>query len=81
MASRKKVRAGEEFVFCNGAAAATVAQCRTEIKKLTPEQYAHHVNADKNDVYTWVRDCLDESLADRIRDVREQDALIKALRG
>lgn len=81
MPKRKKVRAGEEFVFCNGTKAATVAQCRTELRKLTEEQFAHHVNAEKNDVLTWLRDCLDTALAERIHGIRERDALIEALEG
>ncbi len=79
MATRKKVRTGEEFVFCTGATAATIAQCRKELKKLTAEQFAHHVNAQRHDVYTWIRDCLDAALAERIRDLKERDALVKAL--
>jgi hypothetical protein len=81
MASGKKVRAGEEFVFCTGAKAATVAECRKELAKLTPEQFAHHVNAEKNDIATWIQDCLDGKLAGRIRELREREALLKALRG
>ena len=81
MAIKKKVRAGEEFVFSTGATAATLAQCRKELKKLTPEQFAHHVNAQRHDIYTWLKDCLDVGLAERIRDVRDRDALIKALGG
>lgn len=81
MAKSKKVRAGEEFVFCTGAKAATLAQCRAGLRKLTDEQFAHHVNAEKNDIHVWLRDCLDEALADRIRKIRDREALIKALQG
>jgi hypothetical protein len=81
MAKSRKVRAGEEFVFCNGTKAATLAQCRAELRKLTPEQFAHHVNAEKNDIHAWLRDCLDVALAGRIRGIRDRDALIKALEG
>jgi len=79
MASRKKVRPGEEFLFCNGAKAATVAQCRKELEKLTPEQFAHHVNAGKSDIHVWLRDCLDAALAQRVREIRDREALLKAL--
>ena len=79
-ASRKKVRAGEEFVFVNGATAATIAQARTQLMTLTPEQFAHHVNQEKNDIYVWIRDCLDQTLAERIRDIKDREKLIAALR-
>ena len=81
MAKMKKVRDGEEFLFCNGARAATVAQCRKELGKLTAEQFAHHVNTEKNDISTWIRDCLDPALARKIEGIREQKALVAALAG
>ena len=81
MATRKKVRAGEEFVFCNGARAGTIAQCRKEMRNLTEEQFAHLVNAERNDFSTWIRDCLDPRLAERIVGIREREALLAALRG
>jgi hypothetical protein len=79
MASAKRVRPGEEFIFCTGATAATAAQCREELRKLTPDQFRYHVNQEKNDIFNWVRDCLDAALAGKIRDVTERDALVRAL--
>ncbi len=80
MATRKKVRDGEEFVFCTGARAATVAQCRKELGKLNAEEFAHHVGDAKHDVYAWIRDCLDAKLAQKIETIRDRDELIEALK-
>jgi len=80
MATRKKVREGEEFVFCTGARAATVAQCRKELAKLTAEQFAHHVNDAKHDVHVWIRDCLDGGLAAKVEGIRDQKGLLAALK-
>ena len=80
MATRKKVRDGEEFVFCTGARAATVAQCRKELGKLNAEEFAHHVNDARHDVYDWIRDCLDAKLAQKIESVRDQQGLADALK-
>lgn len=79
MATTRKVRPGEEFVFCSGATAATIAQCRTELGRLTNEQFEHHVNGTKNDIYNWLRDCLDPELAQKIRNVTDRTELIRAL--
>jgi hypothetical protein len=79
-ATRKKVREGEEFVFVTGATAATIAQARKQLAALSPEQFAHHVNQEKHDIYTWIRDCLDADLAERIRHIRDREELIAALR-
>lgn len=80
MATRRKVPYEQEFVFCNGARAATVAQCRKELTKLSGEDFAYHVNETTHDVYNWIRDCLDAKLAEKIQDVRDRQGLIEALK-
>ena len=79
MATVKRARPGEEFIFCTGATAATAAQCREELQKLTPDQFRYHVNQEKNDIFNWIRDCLDGALANKIRGITERDALVRAL--
>ncbi len=80
MAKTRKVRPDEQFIFVNGAKADTVASLRNELKKLSPEEFNHHVNGQKNDFYNWLRDCVDPSLAERIRNVRDQGQMIEKLR-
>lgn len=80
MAKAKKVQPGEEFLFVNGTTAETVSQLRTQLKKLSPEQFSHHVNSQKNDVYNWLRDCVDPSLAERVRNIRDQGQMVEMLK-
>ena len=80
MAPRKKVREGEEFYFCNGESAKTVAECRKHVEKLSPEEFAFHVNDTKNDVYNWIRDCINPAYAESIKDLQDQAALVQALK-
>jgi hypothetical protein len=80
MASRKKVKKGEEFVFCNGASAASLAECSKELAKLSPQDFSFHVNESKNDIYNWIRDCLDPELAKKLEKVRNKEKLISLLK-
>ena len=79
MATAKNVKPGEEFVFCNGASAATVEQCREELQRLTPDQFHYHVNPEKNDIFNWIRDCVDAKLAQRLRGLLDRDQIVVAL--
>ncbi len=80
MAKMRKVRPEEQFLFVNGAKADTVSQLRSELKRLSPEEFSHHVNNHKNDIYNWLRDCVDSSLAERVRNVRDQGQMVEMLR-
>jgi len=80
MVKRKKAKPGEAFYFHNGTYVQTKAQLVTELKKLTPEEFATYVNAQKNDVYFWLRDCLDSELAKKIEKVRDQKKMIELLK-
>jgi hypothetical protein len=79
MAKRKKVRPGEAFAFRNGQTAETIAELIAQLKTMDPADFNHHVNDQKNDIYTWLRDCLDPGLAEKIKNVRDQDKMIKML--
>ncbi len=80
MAKRKKVRPGEAFVFRNGETAETLEQMVARLKAMDPAEFSHHVNEQRNDIYTWVRDCLDSKLAEKIRNVFDRDTLVSMLR-
>ena len=79
MIKRKKAKSGEEFYFHNGAIAETKAQLVSQLKKLTHEEFLSYVNDQKNDVYNWLRDCIDSELAKKIKNVRDQQKLITML--
>lgn len=77
---KKKVTAGEEFIFADGTTAETKAQLVTRLKKITPDTFAHHVNPGKNDIYTWLNECLDSDLAAAVRGLTDRQAMIDALK-
>ncbi len=80
MVKRKKAKPGEEFFFHNGARAETKAQLVSQLKKLTPEEFISYVNEQKNDVYNWLRDCIDSELAKKIKNVNDQKKMIGMLK-
>lgn len=77
---KRKVAAGEEFLFRDGSTAETKAQLVTRLKKMDAATFQFHVNEEKHDVYNWLRDCLDSELAEKVRSIRDQRALIEALK-
>ena len=80
MAKRKKIKEGQEFYFCNGTVAHTITECRKCIESMSLEEFTHHVNDTKHDVYTWIRDCIDPALAETIKNVRDKASLTSLLR-
>lgn len=80
MARRKKIKDGEEFVFCNGAIAKNVSQAKKEVKKLNPDEFSFHVNESKNDLYKWINDCIDTELAKKIENIKDQKEMVAALK-
>ena len=80
MAKRKKTRSGEAFVLRDGRTVETRAQLVKELKSMSDDDFRFFCNDEKNDFHTWIRDCLDEDLAGAIRDVRDRQAMITALK-
>ncbi len=80
MEKRKKVKPGEAFYFHNGTYVETKAQLVAQLKKLTPQEFATYVNDKKNDVYTWLLNCLDPEIAKKVENVRDQKKMIGLLR-
>ena len=80
MAARKRVKEGEQFLFCNGTVAKSIAELRKQLERLSRDEFHYHVNEGKHDFYAWIKDCLDPKLAERIKEVRDQDQLIDALK-
>ena len=76
----KKVRLGEEFVFCNGKTANTLASFKREIKKLSDEEFSFHANDSKNDFYNWLRDCLSPTSAELVKDKLTKKELLDVLK-
>jgi hypothetical protein len=80
MMKRKKVRENEGFVFRSGQVVETKDQLVAVLKTLNLEVFRYHVNDQKNDIYNWLRDCLDSKLAETIKDVRDPKRMIALLK-
>lgn len=69
------------FWVNNGPVLKSVIELATAAKKLTPRQFAHHVNSAKNDFARWVEDVIrDSELAKRLRHVKTGDELARVVR-
>ena len=70
---------GCEFYFLDGVVVNNVDDLTNHIKDLSQEQYMHHVNAERNDFYNWIKDCIDAKAAKKIEGNIEKDTLVKKL--
>jgi hypothetical protein len=77
---RKKVKPGEEFRFEDGSVAETAAQLAKRLKRMTDQEFGRYVNEAKHDFYTWLRDCLDTDLAEKVKDLKSRDRILAALK-
>jgi hypothetical protein len=70
---------GCEFYFCDGVVVNNTDDLAIHLKDLNNDQFLHHVNAEKNDFYNWVKDCIDPKLAKKIEGNVEQTKIVKTL--
>ena len=77
----KSAPSGQEFVFCDGTTVENIGKLVEHIKKLSPEQFSQHLNAEKNDFYNWIRDCIDSEVAEDLRWVKTQRDMVEKLTG
>ncbi len=70
--------AGEECFWSNdGKVLSTLADLLMALTHMSPEAYAHHVTADRNDFADWVEFVLiDKKCADALRKAKDQKAAI-----
>ena len=80
MAARKKSRQGEAFILRDGSTVETRSQLMKAVSSMSDEDFSFFCNDSKNDFYVWLRDCLDEELAEAIRSIRNRDYLVAALK-
>ena len=80
MAPRKKVQDGNEFIFCNGKKASTIASLKKEIKMLSEQEFLFHVNQEKNDFHKWIADCIDPMFAENLVGITDKAKILSALK-
>lgn len=68
------------FWVNNGPVLKNVIELAAAAKKLTPMQFAHHVNKAKNDFAKWADEVIkDSELAKRLRRIKSKDELADAV--
>jgi hypothetical protein len=72
---------GKEFYFKDGTNARSLGQLVEKIKSMSPEEFQHHVNADKNDFHNWLTNCVSEDAASLIFGDVEHRRIVEKLTG
>jgi len=71
---------GKEFILSTGQKIKDIEELKESLKNMNDETFNHHVNSDKNDFATWVRDVFQEyELAHKIRAVTSREELFNVL--
>ncbi|MBI4268019.1 MAG: hypothetical protein HY662_04460 [Chloroflexi bacterium] len=74
--------APEEYAFRtnNGHILRNLKDLANELKTMSDETYAFHVNDEKNDFTNWVRDIIkDDTLAEDLRGIRDRARASRAV--
>ena len=75
------VKKGQDFRFCNGQSVKSVAKLVENIRKLSPDEFSHHVNVEKNDFHTWIKDCISPEMALAVAGLDDQREFVEKLTG
>lgn len=76
-----EVPADKVFWVYNGGILKNLEQLAVALKEITPEQYAYHVNKEKNDFSAWVKDVIcDKILATALMKAKTKAAALKAVK-
>jgi len=60
------------FYLIDGSVLRSLHDLRKILKSIKPEVFAHHVNSERNDFATWVRDVIkDYPLARKLRELKD----------
>ena len=72
---KKDVKAAEippekHFVLCSGERIKDIRELAHMIESISDEEFSFHVNAEKNDFSSWIRDVFEQGdLAEQIRNI------------
>ncbi len=74
------VRDGEEFYCANGKVFRNLRDLAEGLKTISPQDFAHHVNADKNDFANWIANCIgDIKLAEKVAKLNDPRLMRRAI--
>ncbi|MFH1182252.1 MAG: hypothetical protein V1702_04795 [Candidatus Woesearchaeota archaeon] len=75
------VAADKVFWVNNGGILKNLEEMSVALKEINPEQFAYHVNKEKNDFSSWVRDVIcDKTLAVALMKAKTKAAALKAVK-
>lgn len=70
----------KHFYLHEGGSLSSLEELFTELQTMEDHVFSHHVNEERNDFATWVRDVMDErKLAKNIELTKNQDDLCRLL--
>ena len=69
----------EKYFYANdGSVIKHLGELPEALRNMSPEAFNHHVNEEKNDFYTWVKDVFEHSsLARKIKNVKIKEDMAK----
>ena len=76
-----KAPKGREFVFVNGRKSQDLKNFSDNVKKLSPEEFRHHVNDERHDFSQWVKDCIDPEVGMALEGVSSHKGIVEKLEG
>jgi hypothetical protein len=75
-----EVGSGKEFLCKDGRIIRTLEDLMKIVKDLSQKDFLHHVNKERNDFATWIRDVVgDFVLANRLKRVKGQSTMSKLI--
>jgi hypothetical protein len=74
------VEDGKEFYCRDGNTFRSLKELAQALENMNPEIFSHHVNEERNDFATWIRDVIgDAVLANRIKRTKNQNKMAKGI--
>jgi hypothetical protein len=86
MAKKKVIRSAKvsvcsqdkSFFVCDGSVYASLAELAKGLKRMHPDAYKYHANAEKNDFHNWIKDVFgDQKLAKQALSAKDNKQLAK----
>jgi hypothetical protein len=66
------------FYVSDGSVIRNLAELPEALRRMSPETFTSHVNAEKNDFYNWTRDVFNHStLARKIKTTKNKEMMAK----
>lgn len=70
----------KKFFLCDGEVVHNLPELMERLKTMDDGVFQHHVNAERNDFSTWVRDVfMDKKLARELARVKTKESMAKKL--